>query len=191
LAVCILREEEKVSIIDWGVICLAESKKQFKGINHISEVIYLELDNIIEKLETIGIKYIDKVIIENQPSNLNGIMKTIQHLIFSYFNLLRHWDNVIGDVILINPTLKLQTHSFVPTLQKETKQTKNEKYKMNKLNGIETCAYYIRNDTNLQIFFNSHKKKDDLSDTCLQTISFMRKNGNLFEDIYLDDDSIF
>ena len=129
LAVCILREEEKVSIIDWGVICLAESKKQFKGINHISEVIYLELDNIIEKLETIGIKYIDKVIIENQPSNLNGVMKTIQHLIFSYFNLLRHWDNVIGDVILINPTLKLQTHSFVPTLQKETKQTKNEKYK--------------------------------------------------------------
>jgi hypothetical protein len=188
LALCILREErEKVSIIDWEVICLAESKKQFKGINNISDVIYCELDNIVGKLESINIKYIDKVIIENQPSNLNGIMKTIQHLIFSYFNLLRHWDKRVGEVILINPTIKLLHHSFEPTLQKEAKTTKQEKYKINKANGIEVCSYYVQNDEVLKRFLLSHKKKDDLSDTCLQTVAYIRKNGNNIEDVLLDD----
>ena len=187
LALCILREEQgKVSIIDWEVICLAESKKQFKGINNISDVIYCELDNIVGKLESIDIKYIDKVIIENQPSNLNGIMKTIQHLIFSYFNLLRHWDKRVGEVILINPTIKLQHHSFEPTLQKEAKTTKQEKYKINKANGIEVCSYYVQNDQVLKSFLLSHKKKDDLSDTCLQTVAHIRKNGNNIEEVSLD-----
>lgn len=186
LALCIIREEEKVSIIDWEIICLAESKKQFKGINNISDVIYCELDNIMGKLETIDIKYIDYVIIENQPSNLNGIMKTIEHLIFSYFNLLRHWDKRVGNVILINPSLKLQNHSFEPTLQKAPKATKQEKYKITKLNGIEVCSYYVKNDEKLKRFLLSHKKKDDLSDTCLQTVSYIRKNGNKIEEIHLD-----
>jgi len=186
LALCILREEEKVSIIDWQIICLAESKKQFKGINNISDVIYCELDNIMGKLETINIKYIDYVIIENQPSNLNGIMKTIQHLIFSYFNLLRHWDKRVGNVILINPSLKLQNHSFVPTLQKAANTSKQEKYKITKLNGIEVCSYYVQNDAKLKSFLLSHKKKDDLSDTCLQTLSYIRKMGNNVEEVSLD-----
>lgn len=186
LALCILREEEKVTIIDWQIICLAESKKQFKGINNISDVIYCELDNIMGKLETININYIDYVIIENQPSNLNGIMKTIQHLIFSYFNLLRHWDKRVGNVILINPSLKLQNHSFVPTLQKTANTSKQEKYKITKLNGIEVCSYYVKNDAKLKSFLLSHKKKDDLSDTCLQTLSYIRKMGNNVEEVSLD-----
>lgn len=93
LASCVLRyEHEQMSIIDWGIIVLAESKKQIKGVDTLSNSLFAELDLIVGNLESISIKDIDYVMIENQPSNLNGIMKTIQYLIFSYFKLLKHWD---------------------------------------------------------------------------------------------------
>lgn len=188
LALCILKHENEVlSILDWRVISLAESKKQVKGIDSISDVLYLELDNIVGSLEQIGYKYIDRVIIENQPSNLNGIMKTIQLLIFSYFNLLKHWDKSVGEVILINATHKLQNHTFIPSSKSITEKIgKREKYKLNKSDSIEICRYYIRDNKELQELFNSNKKKDDLADTCIQTISYLRKAGNNIENIVKD-----
>lgn len=189
LAYCILRNENDViSIIDWGIICLFESKKQIKGVEKISNILFCELDNLVGKLETINITKIDYVIIENQPSNLNGIMKTIQYLIFSYFSLLKHWDRKIEDVILINPSLKLQNHTYEPSSKQiDKKLSRAEKYKYNKLDSIEICQYYINNDSILKSFFNAHKKKDDLADTCLQTISYIRKNGTLIENIIIDN----
>lgn len=197
LALCILNHtNDTLSIIDWDVICLADSKKQLKGINNIAEVLFYELDNIIGKLQDIDIQYIDRVIIENQPSNLNGIMKTIQYLIFSYFDLLRHWDKVVGEVILINPSLKLQHHTYVPSSKQNIcneKLARRDKYKQNKADSIEICSYYIQNDERLKTFFSSHKKKDDLSDTCLQTVSYIKKfekSGSGIENIVSDLKSI-
>jgi hypothetical protein len=199
LALCVLKHNDnKIEIIDWTIITLADKKKQIKGVNSIAEILYYELDNIVGKLDGISIKYIDKVVIENQPSNLNGIMKTIQYLIFSYFDLLRHWDKIVGEVILINPTHKLQNHTFVPERKeaqqpdKTAKTSRREKYKHNKQDSIEICKYYIRNDENLKEFFATHKKKDDLADTCLQTVSYIRKSsiGNLIEDVSLAHDNL-
>lgn len=192
LALCVLKEEsDQVTIIDWGIITLAESKKQIKGANAVAEVLFYELDNIIGKLNTIGISHVDKVMIENQPSNLNGIMKTIQYLIFSYFDLLRHWDKIVTEVILINPSLKLQHHSYEQlSKQNQEKLARKDKYKQNKADAIEICRYYIRDDEALTKFFNSHKKKDDLSDTCLQTVAYIRKHGNNIENISLSDPNL-
>jgi len=197
LALCVLKHEDAaISIIDWGIITLAEKKKQVKGVNNIAEVLYYELDNIVGKLDGLDIKYIDKVIIENQPSNLNGIMKTIQYLIFSYFDLLRHWDKIVGEVVLINPAHKLQNHTYVPERQQAattsttTKASRRDKYKHNKQDSIEICKYYIRNDATLQTFFGTHKKKDDLADTCLQTVSYIRKQGSLIEEVSLADNNL-
>ena len=40
LALCVLRHDDnKITIIDWDVISLAESKKQIKGVNNIAEVL--------------------------------------------------------------------------------------------------------------------------------------------------------
>ncbi len=194
LALCILKyENDKLSIIDWRIISLAESKKQVKGIDIISEILYLELDNIIGSLEELNIKHIHKVIIENQPSNLNGIMKTIQLLIFSYFNLLKHWESRVDEVILINASHKLQNHSYIPSSKAiiTNKIDKREKYKLNKADSVEVCKYYIRDSKELQEIFNSNKKKDDLADTCIQTISYLRKAGNNIENITIDDTHLF
>lgn len=189
LALCILNYQNDIlSILDWRIISLAESKKQVKGVNSIAEILYLELDNIIGSLEQIDIKFIDKVIIENQPSNLNGIMKTIQLLIFSYFNLLKHWESRVDEVILINASHKLQNHSFIPSSKNITEKIgKREKYKLNKSDSIEVCRHYIKDCKELQEIFNSNKKKDDLADTCIQTISYLRKTGHNIENIVIDN----
>jgi|LakMenE01Jun11ns_1017448.scaffolds.fasta_scaffold9957145_2 hypothetical protein len=190
LALCILRHEnDTLSIIDWRIITLADSKKQIKGVDKISEVLYYELDNIIGTLQGINENLIHSVIIENQPSNLNGIMKTIQMLIYSYFNLLKHWDKTVSEVVLINAVHKLQNHSYVPQSKQEPHQSnvsKRDKYKLNKADSIEICRNYCKDDTFLTTYFNAHKKKDDLADTCIQTISYLRKQGYNIEYVSLD-----
>lgn len=190
LALCILSHDgEDVSIIDWNVICLSE-KSRFK-VDTISHVLYSELDRIVGSLKALGIDHIDRVIIENQPSNLNGIMKTIQYLIYSYFYLSKHWNEKVGDVILINPAFKLQNHEFCIERDATIKLTRSERYRNNKRDGIEVCRHYIKNEDRLLRYFNSHKKKDDLADTCIQTISYIRKNGSDVKSVGLSDINFF
>jgi hypothetical protein len=188
LAMCILKKtESEIKILDWRIISLADKKKDIKGIDDISERIYMELDNIIGNLKGLGIDKIDYVLIENQPSNLNGIMKTIQYIIYCYFSLLKYWDKIIDNVVLVNASLKTKTHDFKPDIQikmDETQKTKNvkgfrrDKYKMNKLTSIEICKNYIKDDAYLCDLFDNNKKKDDLSDACLQAVAYIRQTAS-------------
>lgn len=186
LALCILNYNNNlIEIIDWRVISLVERKKDINGLNTISELLFYELDNIMGSLEELEYDKIDYVLIENQPSNLNGIMKSIQLLIFSYFSLLKHWDKLNMNVLLINASLKLQYHTFKPEPLikidniRTKKEQKRDKYRNNKNDGIEITKYYINNNEKLKSYFIKHKKKDDLADTLLQTISYIKKNNNL------------
>ena len=126
---------------------------------------------------------IEYVLIENQPSNLNGIMKTIQLLIYSYFSLLNHWDKLSINVLLINASLKLQYHNYKPLPlvkidnNRTKKEQKRDKYRNNKNDAIEITKNYIEKDEKLWNIFKQHKKKDDLADTLLQTISYIKKNS--------------
>jgi hypothetical protein len=188
LAMCILKKtESEIKILDWRIISLADKKKDIKGIDDISERIYMELDNIIGNLKGLGIDKIDYILIENQPSNLNGIMKTIQYIIYCYFSLLKYWDKIIDNVVLVNASLKTKTHDFKPDIQikmDETQKTKNvkgfrrDKYKMNKLTSIEICKNYIKDDAYLCDLFDNNKKKDDLSDACLQAVAYIRQTAS-------------
>jgi hypothetical protein len=186
LALCILNQTDSlIRVIDWRVITLAEKKKDINGLNTISENLFNELDNIVGSIEELKYEKIDYVLIENQPSNLNGIMKSIQLLIFSYFMLLKHWDKVNMNVLLINASLKLQYHTFKPEplikfdSQRTKKELKRDKYRNNKNDGIEITKYYIKDNKILYDYFTKHKKKDDLADTLLQTVSYIKKNNKL------------
>jgi hypothetical protein len=188
LAMCILKKTDSgINILDWRIISLADKKKDIKGIDDISERIYLELDNVIGNLKELEINNIDYVLIENQPSNLNGIMKTIQYIIYCYFSLLKYWDKMIDNVVLVNASLKTKTHDYKPEIQvkmDETQNTKNvkgfrrDKYKMNKQTSIEICKNYIKDDVHLCEIFDNNKKKDDLSDACLQAVAYIRQNAS-------------
>jgi hypothetical protein len=187
LALCIIKKNDiadtqnTLEIIDWRIIALADSKKEIKGIEDITERIYMNMDNIVGDLKSKNINTIDYVLIENQPSNLNGIMKTIQHIIYGYFSLIKFWDKEVGNVILINASLKTKHHNYViniantkPDELKNKKGFRKDKYKNNKLLSIELCKQYISEDEYLKKLFNENKKKDDLSDACLQAISYIR-----------------
>jgi hypothetical protein len=187
LALCILeRTDDKIQILDWRIISLADKKKDIKGIDDISERIYMELDNIIGFLKEKGIGEIDYVLIENQPSNLNGMMKSIQYIIYCYFSLLKYWDKIIENVVLVNAGLKTKTHDFKPEVQiqmddvaksaKNIKGFRRDKYKMNKQTSIEICRNYIKDDAVLCEIFDNNKKKDDLCDACLQAVAFIRSH---------------
>ena len=188
LALCILRKTEILEILEWRIIELASSKKEIKGIDDISERIYIEMDNIIGGLKNEGINMIDYVLIENQPSNLNGIMKTIQHIIYGYFSLIKYWDKEVGNVVLVNASLKTKNNIYVINMEGNTakpgdrgearnkKGFRRDKYKNNKMLSIELCREYISEDEKLQKIFGENKKKDDLSDACLQAVSYIRSN---------------
>jgi hypothetical protein len=197
LALCILKQDNNlIEIIDWRVICLVEKKKDINGLNSISEILFYELDNIMGSLEELKYDKIDYVLIENQPSNLNGIMKSIQLLIFSYFSLLKHWDKLNMNVLLINASLKLQYHTFKPEPLKidnsrTKKQQKSDKYRKNKNDGIEITKYYIKENEILNNYFTKHIKKDDLADTLLQTVSYIKKNNNLIiEEVSISENNL-
>lgn len=199
LALCILEyNDNNINIIDWRVISLVDKKKDVKGLNLISEILFYELDNIIGTIEELKYETIDYVLIENQPSNLNGIMKSIQLLIYSYFSLLKHWDKRVGEVLLINASLKLQYHTFKPEPfikidnNRTKKEQKRDKYRNNKNDAIEIAKFYIKGNEILNNYFTKHKKKDDLADTLLQTVSYIKKEKNelIIDNINISDNNI-
>jgi len=183
LALCILKKTDKIEVLDWRIIALADSKKELKGIDDISERVYYEMDNIIGFLKEQEINTIDYVLIENQPSNLNGVMKTIQHIIYNYFSLIKHWDKEVENVVLVNASLKSKTHDYVSEIKadensgnKNAKNFRRTKYLYNKKLSIDICQNYIKDNQRLLDIFVNNKKKDDLSDACLQAVSYIRTN---------------
>ena len=184
LALCILKKTDKIEILDWRIISIADSKKELKGIDDTSERVYYEMDNIVGFIKENGYEKIDYVLIENQPSNLNGIMKTIQHIIYNYFSLIKHWDNEVENVVLVNASLKTKTHDYTPEIKladdiscvKNSRNFEKNKYQYNKKLSIAICENYIKNNSYLIDLFKNNKKKDDLSDACLQAVSYIRTN---------------
>lgn len=194
LAVCVLDHTDVIRILDWRIITLAESKKELKGIDDIAERIYMEMDNIMGTLKEQNISNIDYVLIENQPSNLNGVMKTIQHIIYCYFSLVKYWDKEVDNVVLVNASLKTKNHEFQPDVtvctsvtspdaKKNSKGFKREKYKLNKATSIAICNHYIKDNQKLIDIFQQNKKKDDLCDACLQAVSYIRNKTKNAEDL--------
>ena len=184
LALCILKKTDaEINILDWRIISLADKKKDIKGIDDISERIYMELDNIIGFLKENGIDNIDYVLIENQPSNLNGIMKTIQYIIYCYFSLLKYWDKIIDNVVLVNASLKTKTHDYKPEIQikmDETQKTKNvkgfrrDKYKMKQANDNGYSVIRILQE---DVFYDTYQWLDELK----TNIDYIYYNYDRFE----------
>jgi hypothetical protein len=110
-------------------------------------------------------------------------MKTIQHIIYNYFSLIKHWDKEVENVILVNASLKSKTHNYVSEIKpeentgnKNAKNFRRSKYLYNKKLSIDICQNYIKDNQRLLDIFVNNKKKDDLSDACLQAVSYIRTN---------------
>jgi hypothetical protein len=119
------------------------------------------LNKLFEKEEKI-----DYVIIENQISPIATRMKTIQGMLVQYF---------------IMSSIQVEHIDFVSAANKlkDCDISKKTKYSDRKKIGIEKCSNIILNDNrfNEQIdYFTQHKKKDDLADSFLQGLWFIKTN---------------
>ena len=126
----------------------------------IGKNIQSKLDQILEEhLQTINI-----VVIENQISPIANRMKTIQGMIAQYF-------------IMRNNTIEIEFVSAANKLKTEKKDVK-ESYAERKKLGIKKAKELLETDfknPNWGEHFNNHLKKDDLADSFLQGVWFIRE----------------
>jgi hypothetical protein len=139
------------------------SKINVKDISLISVGIEakLQLDSLLEYTNNNSID-VDLVLIENQISPIANRMKTVQGIITQYF-IMRGVENV--KYVSSNNKLKL----FID---------KKTTYKERKSAGIEIMNNIILKDLEKGKWFsvfNSHKKKDDLADSFLQSLYYLVK----------------
>ena len=159
-------------LIVWKVIKLFDKLKKSITINQISESIYLHLDELIGEIKENTSNSIDLVLLENQPSK--GVMKTVQMLIYGFFYNLKHYDNYVLDIVQVNASIKLQGYEMDKTCSKA------EQYRNNKKKAIEICCEMIKDNTRLEDIFKEYKKKsDDLCDSLLQIIGYLKKRKKI------------
>ena len=165
-------------------IKLKENSKKQDIIDSISNYLKDKYLDVIEKasasnvsLIDIGIELnkklsndlfttVDKVIIENQISPIANRMKTIQGMIAQFFIM-----NDIKDIEFVSASNKLKDYI-------KTKTSYNERKKL----GIKITLEMITNVNYLNEWeehFNKHKKKDDLADSYLQGLWYIKQHHNI------------
>lgn len=183
LACCVIeangdKQCRDAKVLMWYVISLADKKEKIPNVGELSLRLFAELD---ELMETLGAdRTVDTVLVENQPSRINGAMKTVQMMIFSYFQLRRHWEGRVANVLMISAKGKLQGHEWC---EKDVPAAPTEKtgYDLNKWRAIRIAERYIIGDEKLMGIFSSYNKKDDMSDAMLQCIAWLRKQKYCIE----------
>lgn len=166
LGACIVKDDK---IVSWKVIRLMEKCSKNTSISVLADVIYSQMDLFLNDIEPTD--KIDYVLLENQPSRINGGMKTVQMILFGYFQNLKHYDTRVSSIVQVNPKLKL---AWVENIDK-TGLSKQEQYKQNKEVSVSICSKFIQNDERLCTLFRENgKKQDDLADSFLQIIGFAK-----------------
>jgi hypothetical protein len=112
---------------------------------------------------------IDHVIIENQISTIATRMKTIQGMIVQYFIMS---SIVVGHMEFISSANKLKD------CDKKDKSTYSDRKKLGISKCLETITHDFRFSQNVD-YFTKHKKKDDLADSFLQGIYYIRLLENI------------
>lgn len=172
MAYCIIKSEnKKIKIIDWNKIDLGYDKKKEYNINmkNIMEIYCKEYNDFVKNNENII------VLIENQPSLKNPVMKNISSQLYAYFLIKGQIDsNNVKEIIMISPVNKIKFiekyfGSQIPNSLKNIlldiknceKEKKNKKYKLVKTISIDFINYHATNFTN---FCNKITETFDLLD---------------------------
>lgn len=128
-----------------------------------------KLFNALDELKFINI---DEVLIENQPTLKNPVMKTIAIELYSYFVLRGLIDKKLGsikEIKFISPSNKLKVDKT--TTEKVLKDQDTNKYKLTKKLGVKYCKALIE-EKDIKLI-DSFKKKDDLADSFLQGFQYL------------------
>lgn len=183
LAYCLMYKDDNIDstnnikIIDWGIIQLIEDGVKCKGVslNTITDVLYTKLQDIFIDSD------ITEVLLENQPVLKNPVMKSIQMILYSFFQYEKViMGREINLIKLINASNKLKLGKNLKEINNSEDILKiNAKYTRNKKLAILYTNHFLKerlieNDYDkYNEIFNQHKKKDDLSDAFLQGLYYI------------------
>lgn len=185
LAVCVIEyNPSDLNILVWKIISLAAPKEKIPIMNELAGRLFLELDTLVDEIG----QPIDFVILENQPSNLNGSMKSLQMMIYTYFQLRKHWEGLSKQVYLVSASEKLKGHEHLDIDMKKYETMK--RYEKNKKLGVEITKMYLSKNPEILTYFCSYKKADDMADSFLQAISWLKKHNVSIENISMSSKTI-
>ncbi len=163
LAHCLMNEHEQ--IIDWGISDISANTygKQCQKL-------VTALDNI----ELPGDENNTIVLLERQPG-INPKMRVISGQLFMYFGLKQHRVQGVSKVIFYSPKHKLRIESKETMKNLLGDKKFSTKYQERKYLSKVHCRILLK-DKNLHWiqFFSESKKQDDLSDSMLQSIAYLR-----------------
>ena len=153
-------------ILEWDIISVQSDGKK-EDFNIVSE-------NLIQVLyDKFGSDSYDVVLIENQPSLKNPVMKSIQMIIFTFFKMRAFQEGEGLKVKFVSASSKLKVHNTCDTSHITTK----DKYRKNKLTSIAYCQHFLELSKNVNgvwiDVFDKCKKKDDRADTLGLAICFI------------------
>ena len=200
LSYCILEknEDDTIEILDWDIVNLVDNDAMKKNRILLFENIPRKLYELPQLLN------VDIVVIENQPCLKNPQMKSIQMILYSYFLILgkvigngNNSSSYIESIDFCSASNKLKVYDgpkivlsektsrkkkIVEEIKEEVKEEdkiiKKEntlKYADKKRLAIEHAKYFLEKQKLIHIeFFNNHKKKDDLADSFLQGIYYLK-----------------
>jgi hypothetical protein len=142
-----MNNDNKISNLNFGMFDLTDNKKVKQCT--FSQII----DNLIKYLNLIQLDGIDIVLVENQPSKLNMISKSVSICIYTFFKMKNM------DVRLISPSRKLKNNKMT--------------YKQRKDESVKLC--YERINEMDKLILEQYTKKDDIADCVNMTYAFHTK----------------
>jgi hypothetical protein len=154
-------------------------KIQTNNANH--ESTFILATNLYDELETRNLADgIDEVLIENQPTLKNPIMKNIASLLYGYFVFKK-----IKSVRFISPLNKMKINQEISVEMLSKCQNKAETKKTTKKLGITFAKVLLHNTTFMKLIDKYEDKQDDLCDAFLQCYHYIYKNNLNFDiDVY-------
>ena len=149
------KKKKKIEFLKIGTKLIIELDKKFKDIDDLNEIL-----------------------LENQPSLKNPTMKSIQMILYSYFLINCFVPNKIQNILMISATQKNKyCNEYAKNNTSIVKPTTKSSYNNAKKLAILVTKDILENgsdDTNFELF-EEHKKKDDLADSYLQGLEYLKK----------------
>lgn len=162
LSYCYLETSpQSTKVIEWKTLCITDESCRKAKVDELTCCMLQTLmDTFDHDFEA------DVVLIENQPMLLNGVMKTMSVVIYTYFNMLKIQSANVSEVRFISATNKLKCERL--------NIGKKNTYKDRKKLGVEIARAYIDDVfPGKSQWFESIAKKDDYSDTLCQAIYYI------------------
>lgn len=149
---------------------IKKEKCSFTDSKELATIMYNKLNDIPELLN------VNEILIENQPSLKNPVMKTVSCLLFGYFIMKCITDKKDSkvNVRFMCPSNKLKV-TDEGSMEIIKQSADNKKYKLTKDLSVKYTKILLKDNNVWLDYLNKYKKQDDMCDCFLQGYYYLFK----------------